>query len=309
MPKRKSESAPSADEGSSPKRPAPSTGEKRKRGRPRKYPPGSRPQPVPGRGRGRPRKDPNAKDTPKPNPPKVAGRGRGRPRKSVDANGAGNSTEKPEQQKSESAEAKDEAEAEGEDEDEEPNEKDHSGRSYWLMKAEPESRFEKGVDVKFSIDDLRERTKPEPWDGVRNAVARNNIREMKKGDYAFFYHSNCKVPGIAGMMEIVQEHTPDESAFDPAHPYYDEKSTRENPKWEVVHVEFRRKFDNFVSLNDLKAHSEASQPLENLQVLKQSRLSVSRVSKKEWKFILGLAKESDEEEEEEEEEEAQGKEA
>ncbi|GAB1217762.1 hypothetical protein ATERTT37_007003 [Aspergillus terreus] len=121
------------------------------------------------------------------------------------------------------------------------------------------------------------------------------MREMKKGDYAFFYHSNCKTPGVAGIMEIVQEHTPDESAFDPNHPYYDEKSTRENPKWEVVHVEFRRKFDNFVSLNDLKAHSQPGQPLENLQVLKQSRLSVSRVSKKEWKFILGLAKENEEE--------------
>ncbi|KAG2420854.1 hypothetical protein HFD88_000468 [Aspergillus terreus] len=283
MPKRKSESAPPADE------PAPSTGEKRKRGRPRKYPPGSRPQPVPGRGRGRPRKDPNAKVTSKPEAPK-SGRGRGRPRKSIDPNGTNTTTEKTEkttEEKSESADAK--------AEDEDAEEDDDSGRSYWLMKAEPESRMEKGVDVKFSIDDLRERTKPEPWDGVRNPVARNNMREMKKGDYAFFYHSNCKTPGVAGIMEIVQEHTPDESAFDPNHPYYDEKSTRENPKWEVVHVEFRRKFDNFVSLNDLKAHSQPGQPLENLQVLKQSRLSVSRVSKKEWKFILGLAKENEEE--------------
>lgn len=283
MPKRKSESAPPADE------PAPSTGEKRKRGRPRKYPPGSRPQPVPGRGRGRPRKDPNAKVTSKPEAPK-SGRGRGRPRKSIDPNGTNTTTEKTEkttEEKSESADAK--------AEDEDAEEDDDSGRSYWLMKAEPESRMEKGVDVKFSIDDLRERTKPEPWDGVRNPVARNNMREMKKGDYAFFYHSNCKTPGVAGIMEIVQEHTPDESAFDPNHPYYDEKSTRENPKWEVVHVEFRRKFDNFVSLNDLKAHSQPGQPLENLQVLKQSRLSVSRVNKKEWKFILGLAKENEEE--------------
>ncbi|EAU34408.1 hypothetical protein ATEG_05339 [Aspergillus terreus NIH2624] len=268
---------------SSSPQPAPSTGEKRKRGRPRKYPPGSRPQPVPGRGRGRPRKDPNAKVTSKSEAPK-SGRGRGRPRKSIDPNGTNTTTEKTEktpEEKSESADAK--------AEDEEAEEDDDSGRSYWLMKAEPESRIEKGVDVKFSIDDLRERTKPEPWD------ARNNMREMKKGDYAFFYHSNCKTPGVAGIMEIVQEHTPDESAFDPNHPYYDEKSTRENPKWEVVHVEFRRKFDNFVSLNDLKAHSQPGQPLENLQVLKQSRLSVSRVSKKEWKFILGLAKENEEE--------------
>jgi predicted RNA-binding protein with PUA-like domain len=81
------------------------------------------------------------------------------------------------------------------------------------MKAEPESRIEKGVDVKFSIDDLHAAEKPEPWDGVRNPAARNHIRAMKKGDYAFFYHSNCKVPGVVGMMEIVQEHTPDGSSL------------------------------------------------------------------------------------------------
>ncbi|PGH11348.1 thymocyte nuclear protein 1, partial [Polytolypa hystricis UAMH7299] len=78
-----------------------------------------------------------------------------------------------------------------------------SSKSYWLMKAEPESRFEKGVDVKFSIDDLREAKEPEPWD------ARNNMRAMRKGDLAFFYHSNCKTPGIAGIMEIVREHSVD----------------------------------------------------------------------------------------------------
>lgn len=136
------------------------------------------------------------------------------------------------------------------------------GRSYWLMKAEPESRLVKGVDVKFSIDDLRAATVPEPWDGmliswfiflvclilvtnmscltkvfailsVRTRVqvedtrdkgvfvpfnwltvfiiARNNMRAMKQGDYAFFYHSSCKVPGIVGLMEIVREHSVDGS--------------------------------------------------------------------------------------------------
>ncbi|KAE8152598.1 DUF55-domain-containing protein [Aspergillus avenaceus] len=286
--KRKSEGASAADESNSPKRaaiPDPATGEKRKRGRPRKYPEGSGPKPTPGpkRGRGRPRKDPSAKDTPsKPSTPREGKRPVGRPRKFPAQNGTDDSPDKSEQPKSDSTDAK------AEDED-----NDASDRSYWLMKAEPESRLEKGVDVKFSIDDLASRSKPEPWDGVRNPAARNHIREMKKGDYAFFYHSNCRVPGIAGTMEIVQEHTPDESAFDPAHPYYDEKSSREEPKWDAVHVEFRRKFDNFVSLNDLKSHAKSGDVLENLQVLKQSRLSVSRVSKEEWDFILGLAKEKE----------------
>ena len=131
------------------------------------------------------------------------------------------------------------------------------------------------------------------------------MRAMKKGDLAFFYHSNCKVPGIAGYMEIVQEHSPDgsldlyfyqieltvslESAFDPAHPYYDENSSRDNPKWSVVHVEFRRKFNNLITLNDLKSHATEGGPLENLQTLKQSRLSVSKVTPKQWEFIMGLA--------------------
>jgi len=77
------------------------------------------------------------------------------------------------------------------------------------MKAEPESRIEKGHDIKFSIDDLASKTEPEPWDGIRNYAARNNLRSMKKGDLAFFYHSSCKVPAIVGLMEIVQEHSPD----------------------------------------------------------------------------------------------------
>ncbi|KAN0071557.1 EVE domain containing protein [Elaphomyces granulatus] len=168
--------------------------------------------------------------------------------------------------------------------DEEIDEPD-DGRCYWLMKAEPESRFEKGVDVKFSIDDLEAAKEPEPWDGVRNAAARNNLRAMRKGDYAFFYHSNCKVPAIAGIMEIVREHSVDETAFDPAHPYYDPKSTREKPKWEVVHVKFRRKFKKVVTLDELKSHAKPGLALEKLQTLRQSRLSVSAVTPKQWKFI------------------------
>ncbi|EXJ81450.1 hypothetical protein A1O3_07742 [Capronia epimyces CBS 606.96] len=160
---------------------------------------------------------------------------------------------------------------------------------YWLMKAEPESRFEKGHDVKFSIDDLMARTEPEPWDGVRNPVARNNMRAMRKGDLAFFYHSNCANPGIVGVMRIVAEHTVDESAFDPDHPYYDPKSDRSKPKWEVVHVEFVKKFDQIITLKRLKSFSLPSGRLENMQTLRQSRLSVSSVTPAEWEFILELA--------------------
>ncbi|EAW10327.1 putative AT DNA binding protein (Thy28) [Aspergillus clavatus NRRL 1] len=250
----------------------PYTGEPRKRGRPRKYPPGEEPQPPPGpkRGRGRPRKDGTIKSPDSaPATPQGPKRPVGRPRKTPVKDDAETPSQPTE---SDAADTK--------------STDDDSERTYWLMKAEPESRIEKGTDVKFSIDDLEAATEPEPWD------ARNHMRAMKKGDYAFFYHSNCKVPGIVGIMEIVQEHTPDESAFDPAHPYYDAKSNRDDPKWDVVHVEFRRKFDKMVTLNDLKAHAKSGQALENLQVLKQSRLSVSSVTPEEWKYILGLAGET-----------------
>ena len=129
---------------------------------------------------------------------------------------------------------------------------------------------------------------------------------MMQGDMAFFYHSNCKSPGIVGTMEIVRGHSVDgrqssqcvgtfissrfcaESAFDKAHPYYDEKSTRDKPKWCVVHVEFRSKFHDPVSLKELQRYAKPGGILENMQTLKMARLSVSRVSKKEWEFIHTL---------------------
>lgn len=125
---------------------------------------------------------------------------------------------------------------------EDTDDETEDGPAYWLMKAEPESRIEKGKDVKFSIDDLKNALVPEAWDGKQyvpgckyqtnfiyrcsessrfehalymqvlsmlNITARNNMRAMIKGDLAFFYHSNCKVPGIVGIMEVVQEHSVD----------------------------------------------------------------------------------------------------
>ncbi|KAF4635136.1 hypothetical protein G7Y89_g2956 [Cudoniella acicularis] len=161
-----------------------------------------------------------------------------------------------------------------------------TGRQYWLMKAEPETRLEKGHDVRFSIDDLASKTGPEPWDGIRAYAARNNIRAMRKGDLAFFYHSNCKVPAIVGVMEIVEEHSPDLSAHDSSAPYYDPSSTPENPKWSVVHVTFRQKLNTPVTLKELKEwYTQKGHPLENMQVLKLARMSVSKVSAKEWDFL------------------------
>lgn len=86
---------------------------------------------------------------------------------------------------------------------------------HWLLKAEPDSRIVKGKDVKYTIDDLEEE-KIGTWDGVRNNEARKHLMNMKKGDTAFFYRSNCKEPGIVGTMTVVKEHYPDETAHDPS---------------------------------------------------------------------------------------------
>ncbi|KAL1892397.1 hypothetical protein Sste5346_007135 [Sporothrix stenoceras] len=171
---------------------------------------------------------------------------------------------------------------------------DDAERDYWLLKAEPESRFENGVDVKFSIDDLRACKEPEPWDGIRNYAARNNMRKMKKGDLAFFYHSNTKEPGIVGTMTIVKEHSPDLTAHDPKTAYYDPKSAADvaagkEPRWSVVHVKFRSKFETPITLKQLKEMGGAGQPLQNMQMLNQGRLSVSRVSAAEWRHLLSVA--------------------
>ena len=99
--------------------------------------------------------------------------------------------------------------------------------THWLIKSEPDSRMENGVEMKFSFDDL----KAEPdstacWDGVRNYSARNNMRAMKEGQQAFFYHSNTKPPGIVGIVDIVKEAYVDHTQFDRKDPHYDAASRK-----------------------------------------------------------------------------------
>ncbi|KAJ4332964.1 hypothetical protein N0V85_009946, partial [Neurospora sp. IMI 360204] len=151
-------------------------------------------------------------------------------------------------------------------------------RQYWLLKAEPQTRLENGHDVRFSIDDLAARSSPEPWDGIRNYSARNNLRSMRRGDLAFFYHSNCANPGIVGVMEIVKEAEEDWTAVDPGAAYFDAKAKgakeqgKENP-WSLVHVEFREKFKSEIGLKELREWGERGGALEGMQLLRQSRLS------------------------------------
>ncbi|MBM3412541.1 MAG: EVE domain-containing protein [Bacteroidetes bacterium] len=132
--------------------------------------------------------------------------------------------------------------------------------AYWLLKSEP---------FKYSWEQL-EKDKQTFWDGVRNYAARNNLRAMKKGDLAFFYHSNEGL-AIVGIVEIVKEAYPDPTSNDEA--------------WVAVDIAPIKKLKKEVSLAAIKANNQ----LANISLVKQSRLSVQSVSPKEWNIILSLA--------------------
>jgi predicted RNA-binding protein with PUA-like domain len=122
---------------------------------------------------------------------------------------------------------------------------------------------------------------------VRNYQARNMMRdEMKKGDQAFFYHSNCKEPGIVGIVTVARGGYPDFTAWDPSSKYYDSKSSEQNPRWFMVDVRFKRKLKRVITLEELKGHSEA---LEGLPLLRRgNRLSIMPVTEAQWEYILSL---------------------
>ena len=150
--------------------------------------------------------------------------------------------------------------------------------NFWLMKSEPEE---------FSIDDLiRAKNQTTPWFGVRNYQARNYMRDgMTVGDRAFFYHSSCPEPGIAGIVEVSRAAYPDTTQFDPKSPYYDAKSTRAAPRWMHVDVKLVKKI-RLVPLAEL----HAMRGLEDMITLRKgNRLSITPVTPAEWKIVEKLA--------------------
>jgi predicted RNA-binding protein with PUA-like domain len=152
--------------------------------------------------------------------------------------------------------------------------------NYWLMKSEPGT---------FGIDHLaRTKNRTTGWDGVRNFQARNFLRDgMKKGDLAFFYHSSCDVPGIAGIVKVVREGYPDMTAFDRADDHYDADSDPQKPRWYSVDVKLEQKFDRIITLDELRMHERGK--LKDLIVLKRgNRLSITPVTKSEFDFITSL---------------------
>ena len=145
----------------------------------------------------------------------------------------------------------------------------------WLMKSEPSVV---GID-----DVLAMPGQAVDWYGVRNYQARNFMRDqMKVGDKVFFYHSNCTVPGIAGLAEVSTPAYPDRTQFDPASHYFDPKATPVTPRWFNVDVRIVKK-TRLISLDELRSHPE----LAHMRVLaKGNRLSITPVDPGEWKFIV-----------------------
>jgi predicted RNA-binding protein with PUA-like domain len=148
---------------------------------------------------------------------------------------------------------------------------------YWLMKSEP--------DV-FGVDDLAAAPKQTTaWWGVRNYQARNFMRDdMQLGDLAFFYHSSCPQPGIAGIMRVSRLAYPDATQFERKGEYYDPASARDNPRWVNVDVTLVRK-TRLLPIQELRAHRE----LADMRVLQRgNRLSITPVTAQAWRFIERL---------------------
>lgn len=140
--------------------------------------------------------------------------------------------------------------------------------AYWLMKSEPNV---------FSFADMEAKTargEPEEWHGVRNYAARNNMRAMALGDQAFFYHSNIGKE-IVGIIKVIATARPDSTA---------DVNAKGEVVWECVEVEAVKPLPSPVTLATIKATPE----LENLELVKLSRLSVSKVSDAEWAFLCKM---------------------
>lgn len=153
-------------------------------------------------------------------------------------------------------------------------------RRYWLLKTEADC---------FSYDDLLASPRRTTyWSGVRNYQARNFMRDqMRKGDGVLFYHSSAEPSGIVGTAEIVREGYPDFTAWDPGDEHFDPKSTEDHPIWYMVDIRAGERFDNFLSLKDLR-HVRA---LDSMELLRRgSRLSVQPVSAREWAVICEMGR-------------------
>lgn len=151
------------------------------------------------------------------------------------------------------------------------------GMRYWLFKTEPSE---------YSWERLLREGRT-AWSGVRNFQARNNMMEMKIGDFGFFYHSSIAVPAIVGIVKVIREAHPDSTAWQKGGDYYDPRSTEKKPLWHMVEVAPEADLPRPVTLPEIRAEPA----LEYMPLLRKGqRLSVQPVSPQEWETILRMSK-------------------
>ena len=150
--------------------------------------------------------------------------------------------------------------------------------SYWLLKSEPTT---------YSIDHFAKDQNTQ-WTGVRNFQARNFLRDqLKKNDQILFYHSSADIVGVAGIGKVIESGLADPTQFDSKSEYYDPKATKEKPIWYAPRIEFVKKFNSVLTLEQIRGEKN----LEKMLLLKRgTRLSVQPVSESEFKHIIKMAK-------------------
>ena len=149
--------------------------------------------------------------------------------------------------------------------------------AYWLAKSEPET---------YSIHDLA-RDGRTHWEGVRNYMARNYLRQMIEGDLVLYYHSNAEPSGVVGLARVARAAYPDLTARDPGSEYHDPGDTQDEPRWSMVDVAHVETWPRVVSLDELRQDTA----LAGLEVTRKgSRLSVTPVSADHFARIVALAR-------------------
>lgn len=156
-------------------------------------------------------------------------------------------------------------------------------KRYWLFKSEPEV---------FGIDDLiLAENQATAWDGVRNYQARNFLRDdVQVGDEVLFYHSRNAPIGVAGVALVTRAAFADPLQFDESSKYHDEKATPEEPRWYAVEITFQQKFEEVVTLKELKAHPDLT---EMLVTKRGQRLSIQPVQPEEFRIVVELGRAKD----------------
>ena len=151
-------------------------------------------------------------------------------------------------------------------------------KKYWLFKSEP--------DV-YPIEALaKEKGQTTYWDGIRNYQARNTLRDdVQVGDGILYYHSRVNPMAVVGTAVVTRAGYPDPTQFDPKEKKYDPKAKKDNPTWFVVDIKLDRVFETPVTLKEMRD----MQPLAEMVLVNNSRLSVQPVRKKEWDAILKRA--------------------